>query len=87
VVVGLGLCLVSLLVYMWPRLYVIRLGYRVQTSEQRLRELLQERDQLRLDIAALKDPQRVYRVATEQLGMHVPRHEQVFTVTRERKGQ
>jgi cell division protein FtsL len=83
VLVSLFLCLAGVGVYMWPRVQVVRLAYRMQTSEQHLRELLQERDQLRLELASLKDPQRIYRVATDQLGMSTPRHDQVVIVTRE----
>jgi cell division protein FtsL len=68
---------------MWPRVQVVRLAYQLQTSEQRLQEIRQERDQLQSELAALKDPERIYRVATEQLGMRVPGHEQRFILTRE----
>jgi cell division protein FtsL len=77
------LCLAGVGVYMWPRVQVVRLAYRMQTAEQHLKELLQEQDQLRLELAALKDPQRIYYVATEQLGMSFPRQDQVFIVTRD----
>jgi cell division protein FtsL len=80
---SLFLCLAGVAVYMWPRVQVVRLAYRMQTSEQHLRELLQERDQLRFELASLKDPQRIYRIATEQLGMSTPRHDQVVIVTHE----
>jgi cell division protein FtsL len=55
----------------------------MQTSEVHLRELLQVHDQLRFEFASLKDPARVYRVATEQLGMGMPRRDQVVIVTHE----
>jgi cell division protein FtsL len=70
---------------MWPRVQVVRLAYRMQASEQHLRSLLQERDQLRFELATLQDPQRIYRVATEQLGMSTPRQDQVVFVAREPK--
>jgi cell division protein FtsL len=85
--VGVFLCLAGVGVYMWPRVQVVRLAYRLQSSERQLEALLQEQDQLRLQLAALKDPQRVYDVATDQLGMHLPRQDQVFIVTRDLKGQ
>jgi cell division protein FtsL len=81
--VSLCLCLAGVAVYMWPRVQVVRLAYRVQTSEQHLTELLQARDQLRLELASLKDPQRIYQLATEQLGMSTPRRDQVVIVTHE----
>jgi len=84
--VSFFLCLAGVGVYMWPRVQVVRLAYRMQTSEQQLRELSQERDQLRFELASLKDPQRIYRIASDQLGMSTPRRDQVITVTREPKG-
>lgn len=85
--VSLFLCLAGVAVYMWPRVQVVRLAYRMQTSEQHLRSLLQERDQLRFELATLQDPQRIYRVATEQLGMSIPHHDRVVFVTREPKNR
>ena len=81
--VSLCLCLAGVAVYMWPRVQVVRLAYRVQTSEQHLRELLQASDQLRFELASLKDPQRIYHLATEQLGLITPRRDQVVIVTHE----
>jgi cell division protein FtsL len=75
--------LAGVAVYIWPRVQVVRLAYRLQASEQHLRGLLQTHDQLRSELASLKDPARVYRVATEQLGMGTPRRDQVVIVTRE----
>jgi cell division protein FtsL len=81
------LCLAGVGVYIWPRVQAVRLAYRMQSAEQHLKELLQEQDQLRLELAALKDPQRIYRVATDQLGMSLPRQDQVFIVTRDLKSR
>jgi cell division protein FtsL len=59
----------------------VHLAYRLQGAEHRLKELLQERDHLRLEWAALADPQRVYEIATAQLRMVTPNHDQVFVLT------
>jgi cell division protein FtsL len=83
--VGVFLCLAGVGVYIWPRVQVVRLAYRLQSSERQLKALTQEQDQLRLELAALKDPQRVYQVATDQLGMRMPRQDQVFIITRDLK--
>src|SRR5262245_49149019 len=61
--VSLFFCLAGVAVYMWPRVEVVRLAYRTQTSEQYLRELLQAHDQLRFELASLKDPERIFRIA------------------------
>jgi cell division protein FtsL len=85
--VSLCLCLAGIAVYVWPRVQVVRLAYRVHTSEQRLSELLQARDQLRSELASLKDPRRIYHLATEHLGMNTPRQDQVVIVTHEPQGR
>jgi cell division protein FtsL len=85
--VGVFLCLAAVGVYMWPRVQVVRLAYRLQNSERQLKALIQEQDQLRLELAALKDPQRVYHIAADQLGMRMPRQDQVFIVTRDLNGR
>jgi cell division protein FtsL len=85
--VSIFLCLSGVTVYVWPRVQVVRLAYRMQASEQHLRELLQAHDQLRFELASLKDPERIYRVATEQLGMGMPRRDQVVIVTHEPQGR
>lgn len=79
------LCFLGVGVYMWPRVQGVRLAYRLQAAEQRMSDLIQERDHLRLELAALKDPQRVFRVATEELGMVTPKPDQVFVLVRESK--
>ena len=78
VLISAFLCLLGIGVFMWPRIQSVRLAYRVQSAEQRLRDLTQERDHLRRELAVLSDPQRVYRMATEQLGMVPPSHDQRF---------
>jgi cell division protein FtsL len=66
---------------------VVRLAYRLQTSEQHLKALLQEQDQLRLELAMLKDPQRIYHIATDQLGMSLPKQDQVFLLKHDLKNR
>ena len=85
--VSLCFCLAGVAVYMWPRVQVVRLAYRMQTSEQHLHELLQAHDQLRFELASLKDPERIYRIATEHLGMGIPRRDQVVFITHESQGR
>ena len=81
ILVCVFLCLAGVAIYIWPRVQVVRLAYRMQASEQHLRSLLQTHDQLRFELASLKAPQRIYRIATEQLGMSTPQRDQVVIVT------
>ena len=51
-IVSLFLCFAGVAVYVWPRVQVVRLAYRLQTSEAHLRELLQAQT---LQILAARD--------------------------------
>ena len=45
----------------------------VQEGEK-IQQLQQENDSLRIDIAKLESPERIYTIATSQLGMLMPTH-------------
>ena len=47
-------------------------GYELVKLQQQTETLEHENDRLRIDIAQLKAPQRIRRIAIEQLGMVVP---------------
>lgn len=47
-------------------------GYELVKLQQQADSLEKENDRLKIDIAQLKSPQRIQRIATEKLGMVVP---------------
>jgi cell division protein FtsL len=53
------------------RVLVVNVGYRLSSLEQDNRTLTRENDRLRLELATLKNPNRLERLAQEQ-GMHPP---------------
>lgn len=54
-------------------------GYRISAAEQQLAELRHENMLLEAEVARLADPERIYAIATEKLGM-VPRERFEVTV-------
>lgn len=48
--------------------------YELMQEKQQVQRLQQENDNLRIDIAKLESPERIYTMATQQLGMVVPAH-------------
>lgn len=54
------------------RVLVVDAGYRLSQAEARQRALTRENDQLKLELATLKSPARLERLAREQLGMSMP---------------
>jgi cell division protein FtsL len=51
------------------RLWGVRAGYRLSQLEQEGRKLSREHDRLKLELATLKNPVRLDRLAKEKLGM------------------
>ena len=69
---------VGLLADIWIHLRVIETGYRLNELERSLRQLEQQERRLRLEASYLASPQRVERLATEELGMIEPAPEQLL---------
>jgi cell division protein FtsL len=71
---GVGILHVS------SRVLVVRTGYKLSELEQKNRELVREHDRLRLELATLKSPNRLERIARGELSMSPPPPGAVVTV-------
>ena len=63
---------VALLATIWIHLEVLGVGYRIDDHEDRLHVLSRGERQLRLEAAYLTSPERIERLAIEELGMKAP---------------
>ncbi|HEX9860317.1 MAG TPA: cell division protein FtsL [Nitrospirota bacterium] len=78
-----GIMVCSFLVlYVWQRVNVIRVGYEVEELKKEKAELSKSREMLNIEAATLTSPDRVERIATASLGMKVPEECQVVLVKR-----
>jgi cell division protein FtsL len=66
------------------RVMVVRTGYELSRLEQESRDLLREHDRLKLELATLKSPLRLERLAREQLRMAPPPAASVITLGKDR---
>ena len=69
-----------LLLYVWERVDLVRVGYQVQQLKARHRLLERENDELKIKVSALTSPERIARLATHRLEMVRPRPGQVILV-------
>ncbi len=69
-----------LLAFVWERVDMVRLGYRIERLKSDKVRLERERDELRVKVSSLTSPARIAKVATEKLGMAPPRQDQVVVV-------
>ena len=69
-----------LLLYVWERVDIVRLGYQNERLKAKKVVLQREADELRVKLSALTAPDRIAKAATERLGMVPPREGQVILV-------
>lgn len=70
----------ELLVYTWCRVQSIRVGYGVSQALHRQQKLLELQKNLEVELARLKSPQRIARIASQRLGLITPTPQQVIIV-------
>ena len=66
--------------YVWCRVQVVKLGYQLSDSHQQHTRLLNDNNKLHLELARLKAPERVQRIAIEQLGLKHPTKDQIVVL-------
>ena len=79
-----GLCLV--LVFVWERVDVVRVGYQIERLKRDKTALERQRDELRVKFSALSASDRVAKLAIEKLGMSLPQQGQIIVVQSEPSG-
>lgn len=68
------------LFHVWSRVKVVDLNLRITEGNRVLKELQQEKNMLRLEVASLKNPARIEALAKGELGMALPTDQQVIVV-------
>ena len=76
----IALLLVVSLFFVWSRVQVTSFEYEISQLESQLRSLRQETSNLRLEAASLRSPERIERVARNELNLQLPTADQVITV-------
>jgi cell division protein FtsL len=60
------------ILHVTSRVLVVDMGYRLSKAQSEANSLTRENDRLKLELATLKAPARLERLAREQLGMMMP---------------
>jgi len=66
--------------YVWCRVQTVKLGYRISAELQRHAVLLDYNKKLQLELASLRQPERVEAIARQQLGLSPPQENQVLVL-------
>ncbi len=81
-VIASTLMLSLVLLFVWERVDVVRVGYQVERLKAKKIEVQRTHDELEMKFSALTAPERIARVATEKLGMIPPQKGQVVLIQR-----
>ena len=66
--------------YVWCRVQVVHVGYLLSEVHRTNTRLLNDNKKLHLELARLKAPERVERIAIEQLGLKHPTKSQIVVL-------
>ena len=69
-----------LVLFVWSRLEVINLGYRISQVDKTQKELLRVNRELKLEVASLKSPSRLEKIGRENLNLFPPDPKQIVMV-------
>jgi cell division protein FtsL len=77
----LGLALIAaVLVHVWLRLQVVRMGYVLSTTSKLQTRLEQENRELKVELATLTSPDRLESLARQRLGLVAPEKGQIIVL-------
>ena len=62
----------ELLLYTWSRVQCVRIGYEISATTKKNRDLMALQKSLKVELARLKSPERIARIARTQLGLIMP---------------
>ena len=76
----LSLFISELLIYTWARVQCVNVGYEINAETKKNIDLKAVKKNLQIELARLKSPERISRIAKEQLNLATPTPDQVIVV-------
>jgi cell division protein FtsL len=70
----------ELLIYTWVRVQCVRVGYEISALGQEQQRLTELQANLKVELARLRAPQRIIRIAQEKLGLTLPTSKQMMVM-------
>ncbi|MGA7145986.1 MAG: cell division protein FtsL [Desulfobacterales bacterium] len=70
----------ELFLYTWCRVNCIGVGYEISKETKKQQELVALQNNLKIELASLKSPERIAKIAKDQLGLIVPSKGQTITI-------
>ena len=78
--VFMGLFIAELLFYTWSRVQCVQVRYEISEITAEQERLVRLQDNLKIELARLKAPRRIAKIAKQQLGLVAPTSKQLIVV-------
>ncbi|OEU61135.1 MAG: hypothetical protein BA867_00605 [Desulfobacterales bacterium S5133MH16] len=79
-IIFMTIFLTELLFFTWCRVQTIGAGYEISRETQRHQDLINFQNNLKVEMARLKSPERIAKIAKNQLGLITPTQEQMIII-------
>ena len=76
----MGFFIGELLFYTWCRVQCVQMKYEISKATERQQRLVALQDNLKIELANLKSPQRIATIARKQLGLITPTSKQMISI-------
>ena len=76
----LSLFISELLIYTWARVQCVNVGYEINKASRKNVELNAVKKNIQIELARLKSPERISKIAKERLSLTVPAPDQIIVV-------
>ncbi|MBT8331825.1 MAG: cell division protein FtsL [Deltaproteobacteria bacterium] len=76
----MGLFIAELLFYTWCRVQCVQNRYEISELKVRQERLVAHQDSLKVELARLKSPKRIAKIAKQQLGLIAPTSKQLIII-------
>ena len=77
----ISVLMAQILFYTWCRIQCTQIGYEISEAADTHRELLTDQSNLQIELARLKSPDRIAKIAKYQLGLTSPAPEQMVIMS------
>ncbi len=74
------ICIMELFAYTWCRVQCIGMGYEIAGETQNHQKLLKWQKHLMVELARLKSPDRIVRIARTKLNLVMPEPKQIIVI-------
>ena len=79
-IIFMAVFIVELFLYTWCRVNYIDVGYDISKETRKQHELIALQNNLKIELASLKSPERIAKIARDKLGLKVPTKSQTITI-------